>query len=498
MPSNPFHFTKPVRPENFLGRNAVVNKITDDLCDLYGDSYGIVGGRRFGKSSLLKALEHELITRLEETERDLQVLPIFVSLKAIEPDSSSGVLGFLLHMIKKATSGVKKPMPLSKGPLLELDIPEYTEATPPSANLQELETAIETIVQVAYPKIGILRIVLLIDEIDCVLDFPWTGNLFGMLRSLIYDGPVCDYVRLVLAGSGRYLDVDEKGSPLLNATKTYFLESFAKDAASELINRAPNIPAAVADQVLQLGAGHPFILQHLLHYLVENGIESATKETVDAEIRRFEHDRNPDLEGWWYAIGEDGRRVYCILAQASDWMSHADLVQATKTPSLQPDRGLKALCYHGLVVHDGTYQEFRAVGQLFRDWSSSRRTALKSQPAPQAPGTSTQISQDAGDDAVQIGQVDGTVIIQKETSLQSLVAVDPAKAATLRPVADALKTRFDREEFRTLCFNIGVNYDSLTPGGLEAQAIQLVLSCDRAGHLETLKNEIRRSRPGAI
>ena len=91
-----------------------------------------------------------------------------------------------------------------------------------------------------------------------------------------------------------------------------------------------------------------------------------------------------------------------------------------------------------------------------------------------------------------------TIIVQQETSFQRLVEVDPEKATRLRPIAEVLKTRFDREEFRTLCFNIGVDYDSLSPGGLEAQAIQLVLSCDRAGELETLMAAIRRLRPHSI
>jgi len=50
---NPFHFNRPTRPENFVGRQAIVEQIADDLCDWEGESYGIVGGRRFGKTSVL-------------------------------------------------------------------------------------------------------------------------------------------------------------------------------------------------------------------------------------------------------------------------------------------------------------------------------------------------------------------------------------------------------------------------------------------------------------
>src|SRR5690242_18193299 len=65
---NPFHFNRPTRPEDFLGRWAIVEQMVDDLYDLEGESYGIVGGRRFGKSSMLRVLEDSLAKRLKQEE----------------------------------------------------------------------------------------------------------------------------------------------------------------------------------------------------------------------------------------------------------------------------------------------------------------------------------------------------------------------------------------------------------------------------------------------
>jgi hypothetical protein len=498
--SNPFHFNKPTRPEDFLGRGKIVSEIAEGLYDLSGDSYGIVGGRRFGKTSLLKALEDRLIKRLEQVQvGDFHVVPVFVSLKAIELTSPSDVFGLVLHRIKQVTYGVTKPLPF-KGPLIELGLPEYTDTNSTPASLQDLEVAAQEIVSAAFQQVGNLRIALLIDEIDCALDFPWTGTLFGMLRSLVYDGSVCDYVRFVLAGSGRYLSVDETGSPLINAIKSCFMEPFAQEAVHELVNRAVGIPPHVADEVMRQGDGHPFILQHLLYYLVEDDIATSTVQKVGDQVRRFVNDRSFDLEGWWYTIGRDGRCVYGLLAQAADWMAHAELIQAANDPDLHLDRGLKSLCYHGLAVHDGTFQRYRISGELFRNWSPTGRDALKLELAGQAAGGPMQVSQQAGANAVQVGQVSGGTIIIQQEHMQPvpLVEVAPDKTAKLRPIAEVLRARFDREEFRTICFNIGVNYDDLIPGGLGVQAIQLVLSCDYAGHLQTLLAEVRRLRPGSV
>jgi hypothetical protein len=445
-------------------------------------------------------LEDQLIKKLAQVEiGDLHVVPVFISLKRIELTLPADVFGLALHHTKLATHGVKKPPPF-EGPLVELGLAEYTERNPSPASLQDFEAVIRDVVIAAFQQIGNLRVALLIDEIDCALDFDWTGTLFGMLRSLVYDGPVCDYVRLVLAGSGRYLNVDETGSPLLNAIKTHFMEPFTQDWAQELTNRAVGISADVANEVIRQGGGHPFILQYLLHHLVESGTVSGTAKEVRDLVNQFTNDRSFDLEGWWYAIGKDGRLVYSLLAQAADWMTHAELSQAANDPELWPDRGSKALCYHGLASHDGTFQRHCINGQLFKDWSLTKREVLKPKPVGGATVGAAQVNQRAGANAIQIGPVSGgTIVIQREYAQSTaLVDIDPAKSAQLRPIAEVLRTRFDREEFQTLCFNIGANYDELTPGGLGMQAIQLVLSCDHAGHLQTLLAEIRRLRPGSV
>lgn len=354
----------------------------------------------------------------------------------------------------------------------------------------------------AHERYGtLLRVVFLIDEVDAVLDFPWTDKLLGMFRSLVYDSDVRAYVRMVFAGSGRYLHVDEKGSPLLNAVKACFLDPFDDMAIKDLIRWADNISPDVAAQVVQQGGGQPFILQHILHYLFDKGIETVSVDTVSAETRRFLHDRTQDIDNWWYAIGENGRKTYYLLAQSMIWMTHADMRESAHDPNLDLDQGLKALCFHGLVKHDGTYKKFCVSGQLFRDWALKKYQQIE-EPKPNTgtqSGSGPKIDQKAGDNALQLGQISSSSItIYHGTTPEithSFVGVNPKEVEKLRPIVTIITARFDREEFRTLCFNIGVNYDELTPGGLEAQAIQLVRSCDHSDYLDLLIQEIKRLRP---
>ena len=378
MPNNPFHFNLPTRAEEFVGRHSLVNDVAVELCSLSGrNSYGIVAGRRAGKSSLLIAIEDNLLKRLTRAENtDLHVLPILFSLKNLQFDNSTDIFGFALHKLRIATSGARKAPPFRSQPAM-LNGPPYVEHNSKPATLQDLEAAIEQVITTAYTTLGLARVVFLVDEMDEVLEMPWTSTLFGNLRSLIYDGPVRDFVRLVVAGSGRYLEVDEKGSQLFNAIKPLFLDPLNEDGIHELLQRAGKLEPRVAAEVVNQAGGHPFILQHILYHLFESGIEAAALRDVSAEVRRFIFDRGADLTGWWNAIGQDGRRVYCALRKSRDWKTVTDIMKESNDLELQADRGFKSLCYHGVVMHDGTYQKYRFKGQLFSDWSAQQCQTLQ-------------------------------------------------------------------------------------------------------------------------
>jgi len=62
----------------------------------------------------------------------------------------------------------------------------------------------------------------------------------------------------------------------------------------------------------------------------------------------------------------------------------------------------------------------------------------------------------------------------------------------------AIVWHFDLEELRTLCVDVGVDYDSLRGEGKAARARELVAYLDRRRELERLAAEVRRQRPGVI
>jgi hypothetical protein len=61
-----------------------------------------------------------------------------------------------------------------------------------------------------------------------------------------------------------------------------------------------------------------------------------------------------------------------------------------------------------------------------------------------------------------------------------------------------LTQRFDLEELRTLCFQLGVGYDDLRGEGRTAKTRELILLCQRKGQLDRLAARVRQSRPGSL
>lgn len=112
---------------------------------------------------------------------------------------------------------------------VHLDAGWFTElAVQPALVLRDFEDAIGYLLdQLAAQQVTVvagIRLILLLDEIGETLDEAWTNALFNQLRALIYSGDLRSQVRIVVAGSRRFLDqVSDRGSPLWNVLKLHYL-----------------------------------------------------------------------------------------------------------------------------------------------------------------------------------------------------------------------------------------------------------------------------------
>jgi hypothetical protein len=96
-----------------------------------------------------------------------------------------------------------------------------------------------------------------------------------------------------------------------------------------------------------------------------------------------------------------------------------------------------------------------------------------------------QCLRDAGHDPAQCPNIDAQMLL-------SLSDVDPVK---LRQI---LVTHFNVSELRTLCFDLGINYDDLDGQGIGDKARELVAYFERREDTVRLEQECRKQRPKAF
>jgi hypothetical protein len=96
------------------------------------------------------------------------------------------------------------------------------------------------------------------------------------------------------------------------------------------------------------------------------------------------------------------------------------------------------------------------------------------------------------------GPVEGSTIITGENILIGMrpgEELDIAPSPQARQLHRILRSRLGLEEFRTLCFDLGVRYDDLGGEGLSGKARQLVLHLQQREALSVIVDWLRMERP---
>ena len=73
----------------------------------------------------------------------------------------------------------------------------------------------------------------------------------------------------------------------------------------------------------------------------------------------------------------------------------------------------------------------------------------------------------------------------------------PDSIEQLKALRDCIVLHFDEGELKTMCFDLGVNYDDLDGDAISDKARELVLFMNRNGRCDELINYCRTHRPKA-
>lgn len=362
---NPFRYNQPATQRTFVGRWDLVESIVADLCQPNGDSWAVIGGRRFGKSSVLQAVKLHLHERLSQSEPHEQLtLPVIIDLKRCKPENEQHVYACIARYLHRMLRHLAVPDLDLKG--TQIDSVVNMGCT--SVSFFDFEDALDDLALHIEDVCGTMRLVFLLDEVEAVTRHEWSETLFNQLRALIYSGPLASTAKIVLTGAANILQIKHAGSPLLNAVKIEHLAALDNTALRELIACGGGMPHNAVEAVLVQSGGHPFVAQYLLHHLWRDGLTHVKPEDVSVMVHHLCNNRSADLQGWWEAIGDSGRWVYAALVASGDWVHESDLLEVTQGATQLLDQGLAALCYHGLVMRHSDWVHYRVAGQLFADW----------------------------------------------------------------------------------------------------------------------------------
>ncbi|MFB0536237.1 MAG: metallophosphoesterase [Anaerolineae bacterium] len=357
--ANPYNYNLPVGPEMFFGRQRDIEILTHHLTATPGDSFALIGGRRMGKTSLLEALLQALEPLIKDPSQGLLPLPVLLDLSGEGIDS---VIAFFHTVGERAQDALTD---LALPPTGALAVGENQPPAP--AFRRMLKSWGRTVMeQRGYG----MRLILLLDECEQIVERPWAPDLYGALRYLLVGQTTRPLLKVVMAGSHRFLtQVRQRGSPLRNVLKYYRICVLDGQATQDLITQPTGgvLPEGVVQAIAGQSGGHPFLTQYLMHHLWEHGLEHVTPETVREVAAGFCHERS-DFWDWIDGLGDICLRIYWVLAQAREALIESH-VRATLRPA-PPDllQALDALCYHGLVVREAGGEGYRVAGQMFREW----------------------------------------------------------------------------------------------------------------------------------
>lgn len=353
MVGNPYRWDK-INIDLFYGRNPLRYELVEGLRN--GQSFGITGGRRMGKTTLLRRVEADLRERAPQwAVGGLLVIPVYIDgLSLSHPITAGQIFDFIVQKIRGWIVSDKELLVNSRSSPLPLN--------PFTAQLAQY---IEDINASNHRP----QIIVLFDEVEPVLNCDWGEGFFSNWRALLNNEPaVSPYISAVFAGASEMFQLArDVGSPLGNILSWRGLQLFSFEDTSLLVNEPTNsyLPPEFAEQVFKETGGHPALIQYLMQSVCNQDLDTAEKSLTQAleSFHLYERDK---FERWWEKFPPLAQQVYAQILSTGTTISRHFLIQAFNSTDI--GRALDILCHSGVVSYDSRQDSFVAAGQMFQRW----------------------------------------------------------------------------------------------------------------------------------
>jgi len=349
---NPYSWTS-VNPALCYGRDKMRINMFTGLAYPERGSFGLAGGRRIGKSTLLRRIEQDIkddAARLRSG--GLVVLPIYIDGLALpEPLSATYLWSTLL-----------KRMHLG---LINVD---YNETTDVDFDFFKYQSS------KLFEKVMIrTRIVVIFDEIEPIVQHSWAHGFLSNWRSLLSntrEQGLQEYFTAVFAG-GKELAALQRdlGSPLRNILANWYsAQVLDVESAYKLMQDPVGVqwPEPFMQKVYIETGGHPMLVQYIMHKVCNNSIDKALMSLAGA-IEEFEQDQEWYFKEWWERYCDaSARQIYASLPDDGSALPRRALTLDFGTTNTE--LGLQILQFVGIATGDRVSQTYRYTGEMFRRW----------------------------------------------------------------------------------------------------------------------------------
>ena len=342
--NNPYSWST-VNPNIFYGRDRLLGELMTYLPGSPRASFAIAGGRRMGKTTLLRRVEQELRAGMEQWRAGgLFIIPIYMDGHVL-PKTPEGVWGYLLRQLQTWLPDLKAP-PLA----------DY------AAFQETLSGMLSTLSE--RP-----RVVVMFDEVEGIIESSWGVDFFENWRAFLSNTPeMSEYVTAVFAGA-RDLEAlsNDITSPLKDILEWRSLRLLDSEDAYALMQEPIDTqwPLSFLQAAYRETGGHPMLIQYIMQTICEQH-PAVPEESLRLAVKRFLDERSWQFESWWTRYCTPlAQLVYARLPDSGETIPKYMLVEEFGS---RVNDALEVLQHVGIIASEDDGFQLRFAGEMFRRW----------------------------------------------------------------------------------------------------------------------------------
>ena len=349
MNANPYAWNI-VNPNLCYGRDALLSELLSGLPGSPRYSFGVAGGRRMGKTTILRRVEQDLRAGVDQWKAGgLLVIPIYIDgLTLPRPLHAFDIWGAILEQLRSA---VPDPQLDARN---HMDFYAFKQAIQPAlASLPE------------HP-----RVVVMFDEIEPITVCEWAESFFDHWRALLSNTPgLSEYFSVVFAGA-RDMEALRRDltSPLRDVLEWRNLRVLDYDDACRLMQEPVDTQwsGTFLRQTYAETGGHPMLLQYVMQHVCSGSPEIAEQLAQQAALK-FIRERGWQFSEWWNRFcSPTAQRIYMRLPDDGGLLPLRTLTREFGLD--KANDALEILQHVGLVISEEDDFSFRYAGEMFRRW----------------------------------------------------------------------------------------------------------------------------------